>query len=110
MGPKFEIAHRRGHRAAARGYLTTAAEESHQLYSGASLATILNNVTAFRVGLAFLKPHRLFAYKAAQQINQWAFIVIQMRFFRHPSHFQPFISPSPSPSAIRLAGQSRQMS
>jgi hypothetical protein len=91
-----EITHRRAHRAAARAYLTAAAEESHQLNSGAPLATILNDVVAFRVGRALLNLHCLFANKAAQQIDQGAFIVIQMGFFGHPSHFQPFISPSPS--------------
>jgi hypothetical protein len=80
----------------AAGYLTTAAEESQQLASTAALATILNHIAAFRVGDAFLNLHCLFANNAAQQIDQRAFIVIQMRIFRNPSHFQPFISPSPS--------------
>jgi hypothetical protein len=82
-----EITHQRGHRAAARAYLTTAAEESHQLNSGASLATILNDIAAFRVGHALLKPHCLVANKATQQIDQRALIVVQTGFFRHPSHF-----------------------
>jgi hypothetical protein len=90
------ITHRRRHRAAARAYLTAAAEEPHQLNSGASLATILNDIAAFRVGHAFLNLHRLFANKAAQQIDQRAFIVIQIRIFRHPSqplHFPFAFSP-----------------
>ena len=77
--PQLAEAHRRGYRAAARAYLTAAAEEPHQLNSGASLATILNDIAAFRVGHAFFNLHRLFANKAAQQIDQQAFIVIQIR-------------------------------
>jgi hypothetical protein len=83
-----------------RAYLTAAAEESHPLNSGASLAAILNHIAAFRVGHAFLNLHCLFANKAAQQIDQRAFIVIQMRFFRHPSHFSPSF-----PFAFRPCGQ-----
>jgi hypothetical protein len=59
----------------------TSAEESHQLNSVAPLATILDDVAAFGVGGAFLNLHRLFANKAAQEINQWAFIVVQMKSF-----------------------------
>jgi hypothetical protein len=82
-----EITHQRGHRAAARAYLTTAAEESHPLNSGAPLATILNDIVTFTIGLAFLNLHCLFANKATQQIDQRALIVVQTGFFRHPSHF-----------------------
>jgi hypothetical protein len=85
------------------GYLTTAAEESHQLNSAASWATILNDVVALTVRSALFNLHCLFANKAGQQINQRAFIVIQTRFFRHPSHFQPFISTSSS-FPVRLCG------
>jgi hypothetical protein len=88
----IEIAHGRALRAAGWAILTAAAEESHQLNSGASLATILNHIAAFRVGHAFLDLHCLIANKAAQQVDQRAFIVIQTRFFMHLSHFQPLQS------------------
>jgi hypothetical protein len=95
--------HRRRYRAAPRAYLTTAAEESHQLNSGASLATILNDVVAIGVGRAFLNLHCLFANKATQKIDQRTFIVVQTGFFRRPSHFQP--SPSPSDYARPAGGR-----
>jgi hypothetical protein len=57
--------------------IATSAEESHPLNSFAPLATILNDVFAFSVGGAFLKLHCLFAYNAAQEIYQRAFIVVQ---------------------------------
>jgi hypothetical protein len=79
--------HRRRYHAVARACLTAAAEESHQLNSGASLATILNDVVAIGVGHAFLNLHCFFANKATQQIDQRAFIVVQTGFFRRPSHF-----------------------
>jgi hypothetical protein len=77
------------------------------------LATILNDVVTLRIGRAFLNSHCLFANKAAQKINQRAFIVVQMMSFDNtaltqivrisaammqtstlvsPVHFQPFIS------------------
>jgi hypothetical protein len=40
--------------------------------------TILNDVLAFAVGSAFLDLHRLSTYDAGQQINQGAFVVVQM--------------------------------
>jgi hypothetical protein len=67
--------------------IPTSAKQSHRLNSAAARATILDDVVAFPVGGASLNFHCLFANKAAQQINQGAFIVIQMRFFRHPSDF-----------------------
>jgi hypothetical protein len=68
------------------GILTIAAEESYQLNSGALLATILNHIAGFRVGHAFLDLHCLIANKAAQQVDQRAFIVIQPRFCRYLAH------------------------
>jgi hypothetical protein len=56
----------------------TSAEQPYSLDSVAPLATILNDVVALRIWRAFLNSHRLFAYKAAQKINQRAFIVVQM--------------------------------
>jgi hypothetical protein len=84
------------HFAAPSEILPAAAEQSHQIDSGALLAPILNDVAAFRVGRAFLNLHCLFAHNATQQIYQRAFIVIQMRIVWHPSHFQPFTT-SPWP-------------
>jgi hypothetical protein len=49
----------------------------------------LDDVVSFKVGHALLNLHCLFANKAAQQIDQRAFIDIQMRFFRRLSHFRP---------------------
>jgi hypothetical protein len=63
------------------------------------LATILNDVVAFTVGDAFLNLHCLFAFKAAQQINQRAFIVVQMKSFRH---FFPIRAISSLSFALRL--------
>jgi hypothetical protein len=57
--------------------IATSADESHQLNSAAPLATILNDVFTFSVGGAFLKLHCLFAYNAAQETYQRAFIVVQ---------------------------------
>jgi hypothetical protein len=63
--------------------LSTSAEKSDPFNSGAPSATILNDVVAFTVGHAFLDLHCLFAKKAAQQINQRAFIIVQMKSFSH---------------------------
>jgi hypothetical protein len=81
----------------------TAAKEAHALNSGAPLATILNDVVAFTVGHAFFDLHCLFAYKAAQQINQRAFIVVQMRPLQRRKSFL-FQKPLPVPSValVRL--------
>jgi hypothetical protein len=57
--------------------ISTSAEEPYPLNSAASLATILGDVAAFGVGSAFLNLHRLFAYNAAQETYQRAFIVVQ---------------------------------
>ena len=57
--------------------IATSADESHQLNSVAPLATILNDVFTFSVGGAFLKLHCLFAYNAAQETYQRAFIVVR---------------------------------
>jgi hypothetical protein len=57
--------------------IATSADESHPLNSAAPLATILNDVFTFSVGGAFLKLHCLFAYNAAQETYQRAFIVVQ---------------------------------
>jgi hypothetical protein len=57
--------------------IATSADESHQLNSAAPLATILNDVFTFSVGGAFLKLHCLFAYNAAQETYQRAFIVVR---------------------------------
>jgi hypothetical protein len=38
----------------------------------------LNDVPTLSVGSAFLQLHRLLTYNAAQQIDQGAFIVVQM--------------------------------
>jgi hypothetical protein len=47
------------------------------------LATVLNDIVTLRIGRAFLNPHWLFAYKAAQKINQRIFIVVQMMSFNN---------------------------
>src|SRR5450631_526892 len=57
--------------------IATSADESHPLNSAAPLATILNDVFTFCVGGAFLKLHCLFAYNAAQETYQRAFIVVR---------------------------------
>jgi hypothetical protein len=61
----------------------TSAEKPHPLNSGALLAAILDNVVAITVGRAFLDLHCLFAKKATQEINQRAFIIVQMKSFSH---------------------------
>src|ERR1700737_1349199 len=58
--------------------IPTSAKQAHALNSAAPLATILNDVLSFSVGGAFLKPHCLFAYNAAQETYQRASIVVQM--------------------------------
>jgi hypothetical protein len=63
--------------------ISTSAEKSDPFNSGAPLATILDDVVAFAVGHAFFYLHCLAAYKAAQQLNQWAFIIVQMRPVSH---------------------------
>ncbi|WP_291557756.1 hypothetical protein, partial [Bradyrhizobium sp.] len=68
------------------------------LNSVAPPATILNDVPTFSVGGAFLNLHCLFAYNAAQETYQRAFIVVQMISPRHsvqasfPLRFQPQLS------------------
>jgi hypothetical protein len=62
---------------------STSAKKSHPLYSGASLTTILDDVVAITVGRAFLNLHRLSAKIAAQETNQRAFIIVQMKSFSH---------------------------
>jgi hypothetical protein len=52
--------------------------QSHPLNSAAQVATILNDVPTFIVGRAFLQLHRPLAYDAGQQIDQGAFVVIQI--------------------------------
>jgi hypothetical protein len=71
--------------------ISTSAEKSHPLNSVAPPATILNDVLTFSVGGAFLKLHCLFAYNAAQETYQRAFIVVQMM---SPGHSHRLISPS----------------
>jgi hypothetical protein len=71
--------------------ISTSAEKSHPLNSVAPPATILNDVLTFSVGGAFLKLHCLFAYNAAQETYQRAFIVVQMM---SPGHLHRLISPS----------------
>jgi hypothetical protein len=56
--------------------IATSADESHPLNSAALPATILNDVFTFSIGGAFLKLHCLFAYNAAQETYQRAFIVV----------------------------------
>jgi hypothetical protein len=58
--------------------VSTSAEESHPLNSPALLATILNDVFTFGIGLAFLNLHCFFAYDAVQETYERAFIVVQM--------------------------------
>jgi hypothetical protein len=57
--------------------IATSADESLPLNSAAPPATILNDVFTFSIGGAFLKLHCLFAYNAAQETYQRAFIVVQ---------------------------------
>jgi hypothetical protein len=58
--------------------ISISAEKSYKLNSVAPPATILNDVPTFSVGGAFLNLHCLFAYNAAQETYQRAFIVVQM--------------------------------
>jgi hypothetical protein len=71
--------------------VSTSAEESHPLNSPALLATILNDVFTFGIGLAFLNPHCFFAYDAVQETYERAFIVVQMisRATHFPFSFSP---------------------
>jgi hypothetical protein len=55
----------------------TSTEENHPLDSAAPPATILDNIAALGIGVAFLNPHRLFANDAIQEIDQGAFVVVQ---------------------------------
>ena len=57
--------------------ISTSAEESDPLGSVAQVATVLNDVVAFSVGGTFLELHRLLTYYAANETDQWAFIVVQ---------------------------------
>jgi hypothetical protein len=70
---------------------SASAKKSHPLNSGASLTTILDDVVAFTVGHALLNLHYLFANKAAQQINQRAFIIAPEPFPAFP--LRPQIAP-----------------
>jgi hypothetical protein len=54
----------------------------------------LDNVVAITVGRAFLDLHRLSAKKAAQETNQRAFIIVQMKSFSHAR--QPYPNESPA--------------
>jgi hypothetical protein len=89
--------------------IPTSAEESHQLNSGASSATILNEVVAVRVRRAFLNLHCLFASKAAQEINQRAFVIVQRKAFNH--FLQPYLNKkrdrATSPSVRSRSGGQR---
>jgi hypothetical protein len=58
------------------------AEKPHAFDPAASRAAILNDVLALRIRRAFLNSHRLFACKAAQQIDQWALVVVQVDVLR----------------------------
>jgi hypothetical protein len=75
--------------------VSASAEESHPLNSPALLATILNDVLTFGIGLAFLNLHCLFAYDAVQETYKRAFIVIRM--ISRATHFLAF-----SPSSTNL--------
>jgi hypothetical protein len=89
-----------------RRRVPTSAEKSHPFNSGAPLATILNDVVAFLIGLALLNLHRLLAYKAAQQINQRAFIFVRLRSFRHlfqPSYYSRLLAVLLGPVDAHLA-------
>jgi hypothetical protein len=66
---------------------STSAAKPHQLNSVAPLAKILNDV--IRVWRASLNLHWLFAHEAAQEINQWAFIVVQIKSFSPRSTRRP---------------------
>jgi hypothetical protein len=63
--------------------ISISAEKSYKLNSVAPPATILNDVPTFSVGGAFLNLHCLFAYNAARETYQRAFIVVQMISPRH---------------------------
>jgi hypothetical protein len=88
------VPHRIRARKAAEGlgtycFSASSAEKSHKLYSAALPATILNDVSTFSVGGAFLDLRCLFAYNAVQKTDQRAFIVVQMIFHSYRLHF-PF--------------------
>jgi hypothetical protein len=68
---------------------STSAEKSDQLNSVAPLATILNDVAAFRVWRASLNRHCLFADEAAQEVNQGALIIVQIKSFSRSSTRRP---------------------
>jgi len=57
----------------------TPAEQSHALDAAALLTAILNDVQSLGIRHTFLDLHSLFAHDAAQKINQWAFVVVQMK-------------------------------
>jgi hypothetical protein len=71
--------------------VSTSAEESHPLNSPALLATILNDVFTFGIGLAFLNLHCFLACDAVQETYERAFIVVQM--MSRATHFPFTFSP-----------------
>ena len=80
--------------------ISTSAEKSHSLDSVAPPAAILNDVPTFSVRRAFLDLHCLLACDAVHQIDEGAFIVIQMILSR--LHFYTF-SPAPADADVRPA-------
>ncbi len=80
--------------------ISTSAEKSQPLDSVAPPATILNDIPTFSVGRAFLDLHCLLACDAVHQIDEGAFIVIQMMPSR--LHFFTF-SPPPTDADARTA-------
>jgi hypothetical protein len=64
--------------------ISTSAEQSDPFNPVAQIATILNDILAFSVGSAFLEPHCLHTYIAANEIDQRAFIVVQLMFLLYP--------------------------
>ncbi len=80
--------------------ISTSAEKSHPLDSVAPPATILNDVPTFSVRRAFLDLHCLLACDAVHQIDEGAFIVIQMMPSR--LHFYTF-GPAPADADVRPA-------
>jgi hypothetical protein len=76
--------------------ISTSAEQSQPFNPVAQIATILNDIHAISVGSAFLELHCLCTYNAANEIDQRAFIVVQLMFLLFP------LSPNSTKAAVSL--------
>jgi hypothetical protein len=78
--------------------ISTSAEQSQPFNPVAQIATILNDILAISVGSAFLELHCLCTYNAANEIDQRAFIVVQLMFLLYPFP----LSPNSTKAAVSL--------